>query len=79
LVLFDGYSKIGLVLQMQPENLKVLLQNNQTTFVKLAHVQKRIALETKGVSGRRQGKIHVVTDKFQNEIKMRSIVKPCDQ
>jgi hypothetical protein len=37
-VLFDGYSKLGLVLQVQLDNLKVLLENNQVAVVKLAHV-----------------------------------------
>jgi len=60
--------------------LKVLLTNNQTTFVKLAHIQKRLALETRGVNGRRLGRRPpMVTDKFQNAITLRTIVKPSEK
>jgi len=52
LVLFDGYSKLGLVLQVQLDSLKVLLENNKTSFVKLAHIQRRVLVETRGVNGR---------------------------
>ena len=77
-MLFDGYSKLGLVLQVQLDNLKVLLENNQVAVVKLAHVQKRVAIETRGVSGRFCSRRTTVTDKYNNVVTMRTIVKPCD-
>ena len=48
--------------------------------MKLAHVQKKLAFETKGVTGRNAGRSRLVcTDKFQNVIGMRTVVKVVEQ
>jgi hypothetical protein len=49
--------------------LHLLLPDNQTQTLRLAFVQKKIAFETKGVSGRNAGKSRLVsTDRFSNVI-----------
>ena len=79
LVVFNGHSEVGLVLQVQHDCLKVLNENNTVRTVHLAHVQKRIAFETKGISGRiANNRRLVTTDKYSNVISMRTIVKPAD-
>jgi hypothetical protein len=77
---FNNHSEFGIVLQVQADCLKVLLDNNHTQMVKLAYVQKKIAFETKGVSGKHTGKRGLATtDKFSNVIQLRTVVKPTDQ
>lgn len=79
LVLFDGHNSLGLVLQVQPDSLLVLDANNTTSHVKLSHISKKIAIETRGVSGKRLiRRAAVVTDKYHNVITMRTVVKPVD-
>ena len=62
---------------MQPDSLLVLDDNNKTYVVKMSHVTKTIAIETKGVSGKRNlRRAPIVIDKYHNVISMRSVVKP---
>lgn len=47
--------------------------------MKLSHISKKIAIETRGVNNRRLvRKPPVVTDKYHNVITMRTVVKPVD-
>jgi len=49
-------------------------------MVRLAYVQKKIAFETRGVSGKNALKGRLVsTDKYSNVIGLRTIVKPAEQ
>lgn len=74
--MFDNFNNLGMVLQVQPDSVYVLDTNNQTSYVKLSHVCKKIAIETRGVSGRRHlQRAPVVTDRFHNVITMKTVVK----
>lgn len=79
LVLFDNLQSLGYILQIQPDSLKVLQPNNTTCMVKLAHVSRKIAFETRGISGRHVKRPPVVTDKYHNTVTMRTIVKPIER
>lgn len=48
-------------------------------MVKLAHVSRKIAFETRGISGRHCKKPPVVTDKYHNSVTMRTLVKPIEK
>ena len=48
-------------------------------MVKLAHVTKKIAFETRGISGRHVRRPPVVTDKYSNTITTRTLVKPIEK
>ena len=48
-------------------------------MVKLAHVSRKIAIETRGISGRYFKRAPVVTDKYHNSVTMRTLVKPIEQ
>ena len=79
LVLFDNLQSFGFILQIQPDSLKVLLPSNTTQMLKLAHVSRKIAFETRGISGKYCKRPPVVTDKYHNVVTMRSLVKPVDR
>ena len=79
LVLFDNLQSLGYILQIQPDSLKVLQVNNKTCMVKLAHVSRKIAFETRGISGKHCKKAPVVTDKYHNSVTMRTLVKPIEK
>ena len=48
-------------------------------MVKLAHVSRKIAFETRGISGRPCKRPPIVTDKYHNTVTMRTLVKPIDK
>mmetsp|Transcript_4992 Transcript_4992/g.6661 ORF Transcript_4992/g.6661 Transcript_4992/m.6661 type:complete len:119 (+) Transcript_4992:2179-2535(+) len=48
-------------------------------MVKLAHVSRKIAFETRGISGRHCKRPPVVTDRYHNTVTMRTLVKPIDK
>jgi len=48
-------------------------------MVKLAYVQKKIAFETRGISGRFVKRAPIVTDKYHNTLTMRTLVKPVEK
>ena len=79
LVLFDNHQSLGYILQIQPDSLKVLKADNTTCMVKLPFVNRKIAFETRGISGRHVKKPPVVTDKYHNTVTMRTIVKPIER
>lgn len=78
MVLYDGHAYLGLVLQVQPDSLKVLTTDNCCKIIKLSQVSKKIAVETKGISRKHMQRAPVVTDKHHNVITMKSVVKPTD-
>jgi transcription elongation factor len=79
LVVFNNHTEVGLVLSVEHDCLKVLLENNTTSVVRLSFVQKKIAFETKGVNGRVATRNRIVTtDRFSNVISIRSTVKPTE-
>ena len=47
-------------------------------MIKLAHVSRKIAFETRGVSGRRVKRAPIVTDKYHNTVTARTLVKPVE-
>lgn len=80
LVLFDNHASLGYILQIQPDSLKVLQADNRTSMVKLAHVSKRIAFETRGISGKHmKRRPPVVTDKYHNTVTCKTLIKPVDK
>lgn len=48
-------------------------------MLKLAHISRKIAFETRGISGKHCKRPPVVTDKYHNVVTMRSLVKPVDR
>jgi len=48
-------------------------------MVKLAHVNRKIAFETRGISGRHVKRPPIVTDKYHNTITARTLVKPIEK
>jgi len=79
LVLFDNLASVGYIIQIQPDALKVLKADNKTSLVKLAHVSRKIAFETRGISGRHCKRPPVVTDKYHNTVTMKTLVKPIER
>ena len=77
LVILEQHSSVGLILQLQFGSLKVLTDRNKIEMVKISQVAKRIAFETRGVSGRHiKRRAPVVMDKYHNTVSLRTIVKP---
>lgn len=79
LALLDGHQRSALVLQVQPDSLKVLFDTNKTGLVKLSEVNKKINVETRGVNNKFMKRAANCTDKFHNVITMRSLVKPTER
>lgn len=57
----------------------MLNTSNKIDVVKLAHVSRKIAFETRGISGRHCKRPPVVTDKYHNAVTMRTLVKPVEK
>jgi len=81
LILFENYQSLGFVLQVQPDTLKVLTEQNRIEMVKRSQISKRIAFETKGVGRRARlmRKAPVVMDKYHNVCTVRTIIKPVEK
>lgn len=80
-MLFENYQSLGLVLQVQSDTLKVLTDQNRIQMVKLSHISKRLAFETKGVGKRSRlmRRAPIVMDKYHNIVTLRTIVKPIEK
>ena len=58
----------------------MLTDRNKVEIVKTSQIAKRIAFETRGVSGRHiKRRPPVVMDKYHNTVSLRTIVKPIDK
>ena len=83
LILFENYQSLGLVLQVQPDTLKVLTDQNRIEMVRRSQISKRIAFETRGVGKKAQARLirkaPVVMDKYRNVCTVRTIIKPVEK
>ena len=53
--------------------------SNKTCYVKLSQVSKKIAFETRGISGRHCKRPPIVTDFYHNTVTMKTLVKPIEK